>query len=299
MKWIVYCTTCLINGKIYIGVHKTENPDVFDGYIGGGIEVGWSLPHPTCAFHRALKKHGYKNFKRSTLHVFDDEKSAYDKEAEIVNLEFIKRRDNYNTKLGGIHGEYYDYIYKYDFDGNLISEHLGISLLAKEMNCHWKSLSMACKLKRGFKGFYWSKTKFDKLDVSEYRNIKWEVIYQFDIKGNFLKEWYSIKDICEEYNTTVSNIYSALNKKSQAKGFYFTRDKEKIHDIIKSREIYNTLPKLNPGNPRKIAQYDLAGNLIKVWDSVKECAKSFSKCRDCAKGIRKQTKGYTFKYIVE
>lgn len=35
-KWIVYCTTCSVNNKIYIGVHKTLDPYKFDGYIGGG-----------------------------------------------------------------------------------------------------------------------------------------------------------------------------------------------------------------------------------------------------------------------
>ena len=34
MKYIVYCTTNLVNNKTYIGVHQTENPDKFDGYIG-------------------------------------------------------------------------------------------------------------------------------------------------------------------------------------------------------------------------------------------------------------------------
>lgn len=32
MKFIVYKTTCLVNGKIYIGVHQTEDPNIFDGY---------------------------------------------------------------------------------------------------------------------------------------------------------------------------------------------------------------------------------------------------------------------------
>ena len=32
MKYIVYLTTNLVNNKIYIGVHQTDNPDVFDGY---------------------------------------------------------------------------------------------------------------------------------------------------------------------------------------------------------------------------------------------------------------------------
>ena len=36
LKYIVYLTINLCNGKFYFGVHKT-NPDVFDGYIGGGI----------------------------------------------------------------------------------------------------------------------------------------------------------------------------------------------------------------------------------------------------------------------
>ena len=50
MKYIVYCTTCTENGKIYIGVHKTENPDIFDGYIGNGIKVGYFIKNPKTAF---------------------------------------------------------------------------------------------------------------------------------------------------------------------------------------------------------------------------------------------------------
>ena len=36
LKYIVYITINLCNGKFYIGVHET-NPDIFDGYIGNGI----------------------------------------------------------------------------------------------------------------------------------------------------------------------------------------------------------------------------------------------------------------------
>lgn len=108
MKYIVYCTTCLVNGKIYIGVHKTENPDVFDGYLGNGIKKGYILKNPKTAFQKALKKYGYNKFKRSVLFVFDTPEEAYEKEKEIVTLDFIKRRDNYNTSLGGVSsGEHY------------------------------------------------------------------------------------------------------------------------------------------------------------------------------------------------
>ena len=39
IKFIVYCTTNTVNKKIYIGVHKTSNPDVFDGYLGCGVKI--------------------------------------------------------------------------------------------------------------------------------------------------------------------------------------------------------------------------------------------------------------------
>ena len=58
-KYIVYETTNLINGKIYVGLHKTENPDIFDGYIGNGLKVGWTIKNPHTAFQYAIKKYGY------------------------------------------------------------------------------------------------------------------------------------------------------------------------------------------------------------------------------------------------
>ncbi len=33
MNYIVYKTTCLVNNKIYVGVHRTEDPNIFDGYF--------------------------------------------------------------------------------------------------------------------------------------------------------------------------------------------------------------------------------------------------------------------------
>ena len=118
MKYIVYCTTCLINGKIYIGVHKTSNSDVFDGYIGNGIKIGYLLKNPKTAFQYALKKYGYSNFRRTILYVYDEELDAYKKEEEIVTKEFIKRKDNYNTSLGGINpGICFKTVYRYKLNG--------------------------------------------------------------------------------------------------------------------------------------------------------------------------------------
>ena len=39
MKYIVYKTTNLINSYIYIGVHKTIDPEQWDYYLGNGIDI--------------------------------------------------------------------------------------------------------------------------------------------------------------------------------------------------------------------------------------------------------------------
>lgn len=89
MKYIVYQTTNLVNQKIYIGVHGTAETE-FDGYLGSGKLI-----------MSAIQKHGKNNFTRKTLFEYVDEKLAYDKEMELVNLEFISRLDTYNVALGG------------------------------------------------------------------------------------------------------------------------------------------------------------------------------------------------------
>ena len=47
---------------------------------------------------------------------------------------------------------------------------------------------------------------------------------------------------------------------------------------------------------KKIGQYDLNGNLIKVWNSVRDCRKEFGNVSRVLSGKAKQCKGYTFKY---
>ncbi|MBQ8131152.1 MAG: hypothetical protein IJ193_01525 [Bacilli bacterium] len=102
-KYIVYCTTNKINRFIYVGVHQTINPDVFDGYIGCGVYCNQpsSYNNPTTNFQYAVKQFGPSNFIRNIISIFDDEDEAYMLEADIVNEEFLKRPDVYNMILGG------------------------------------------------------------------------------------------------------------------------------------------------------------------------------------------------------
>lgn len=100
MKYIVYLTTNLINNKIYVGVHETEDPTIFDGYIGNSINIFQSNPelkHPKIPFHKDIKKYGYKSFRRLNLAIFDTYNEAVNLE-KLITQRFIDRTDTYNVE---------------------------------------------------------------------------------------------------------------------------------------------------------------------------------------------------------
>lgn len=127
MKWIIYQTICLVNKKIYIGYHKTEDPDIFDGYLGCGVYIQRpsSYKKRETPFQCAVEKYGPDQFWRSTIAIFETEEEAQKLEQILVNDEFIRRENTYNVKLGGEGGcpeGWSVKIYMYDLDGNFVQE---------------------------------------------------------------------------------------------------------------------------------------------------------------------------------
>ena len=95
MVYTVYRTTNIVNGKFYVGVHKTKEPN--DSYLGSGKLL-----------LKAIEKYGIDKFQKEVLFVFDNATEAFDKEAEIVTTEFLSENNTYNLKVGGQGG--FDYL---------------------------------------------------------------------------------------------------------------------------------------------------------------------------------------------
>jgi hypothetical protein len=77
-----------LNGKIYIGIHSTEN--ISDGYMGSGTLIT-----------KAIQKYGRSNFTKTILKYCDSRELLIELEKKVVNQNFIDREDTYNLTIGG------------------------------------------------------------------------------------------------------------------------------------------------------------------------------------------------------
>jgi len=90
MYYYVYQITNLLNGKIYIGKHKSAKHPSENKYYGSGKQIS-----------DAIKKYGIENFQKEVLYYCFSLEEMADKEAEVVTEDFVKRPNTYNMHKGG------------------------------------------------------------------------------------------------------------------------------------------------------------------------------------------------------
>lgn len=96
-------------------------------------------------------------------------------------------------------------------------------------------------------------------------------VVQYDLNGNKIKVWDSITEASNE--TGASNIYSCCKGiQCQSGGFMWSYENQNLLDNPKNIDFINS--KIKKTKP--ILQYDLDGNLIKEWNSLKEAALSIN-----------------------
>jgi hypothetical protein len=88
MRYLIYETTNLVDGKKYIGKHATNKID--DDYLGSGIYL-----------KRAIRKYGKENFSKKILFECISEKEMNDKEIQLINDGIVNGTMYYNLAYGG------------------------------------------------------------------------------------------------------------------------------------------------------------------------------------------------------
>ena len=266
MKYIIYQTINTVNNKIYIGIHKTKDPNVFDNYLGCGVKgnIPSSYNDPSTPFQHAVKKYGPSAFKRSTLKVFDKLDDALDLERWLVCKEFVKRKDTYNATLGGQFGSLYFPVNQFDTKGNLIKEWYNIQEAADFYGISGNAICNSIKFKGSCKEYFWNRA--NSIDVTEYILYTGSRCYKYDIDGNYVETYNSIPEASKDNNIPMQSIQRSIKGGYCAEGFYYST--ELFEEFIK-------IPKISLKN-RNIYIYDLCGNYITTLKNGKEIQSFFN-----------------------
>lgn len=265
LKTIVYLTVNLVNHKIYVGVHNTETPDRFDGYIGNSI-YGPTCKHiqnPSTPFHYAVKKYGYKNFRRYTLKVCDTREEALELEKLIVNEKFISSKNTYNVEIGGGDPPHkLKPVYFYDLEGNYLKEYPSLKDAAKDFNIKYTTIGRIIKEKKAWRQFFISFEKVDKLDITLYRLSRYKhQIDCYDLDNNYIKSYNSYAQAAKDLNLSITGItYSIQHNKPISN--YILKHKNNLTKYTNDFSVNNA--------PKQLNMYDKNWNYVKSYHCYRE-----------------------------
>lgn len=296
LKYIVYITVNLCNGKLYIGYHKT-NPNIFDGYIGCGI-YRQSNANKDCPFHKAVRKYGYSNFKRTTIQIFPNTegglKDALELEKQLVNETFLKSKNVYNLALGGNPSTCeVKRVYMFDLKGNYLRSFKSCREAAMYVDAQntytvMKAIRNNCLHSTNSSyGYFWSYTK-----KFTYKAIN--PVAQYTAKGIFIRHYNSISEAEEVLG--LSTIHQAIVKNCLAGGYQwkpYSGDNSDISPIINVFSKNKILP---------IIMITPSGKRIR-YGSVSACVRenkqlTVSQINRVLKNTIKSHKGFKFEYDV-
>ena len=113
------------------------------------------------------------------------------------------------------------------------------------------------------------------------------MIHQYDLEGNYIQSFAKLSELKSLLNIDSAGINNSIKLNQSYKGFLWLRGEK--------------LDKLDPykpkSKPRKIGQYTMNGELIKVFDTVREARKEFPNVSKVLNGTAKHCHNYNFKYL--
>lgn len=175
-------------------------------------------------------------------------------------------------------------IVQMDLEGNLIKIWDSVKDAEKELKIRIQKKNKLCG------EFQWQLyedwVENPKGKVQHKHNIT-STIKQFDLQGNFIKEWNSVKEAADGTKTSKTPLTQCLNGKGKTAGGFLWSYTYKVNT--------NIAP--NRSKCRKtVRQLTLDRTFIKEWSSIQEASEKLNinlgSIKNCIKGTQKQAGGY-------
>lgn len=150
-----------------------------------------------------------------------------------------------------------------------------------------------------YSGYTWSYKELsnDELDKIHRRHFALDIkkkVYQYNLLGEFIKEWDSIID-CINAGFVKSGLHDCFNGDSyQHKGYIWSKYELSQNELEQKIEdcIINT-------RVRPVYQYTKEHDLVKAWNVISDTGKHgypSGTVSECCRGIRKSYKGFIWSY---
>lgn len=279
---IIYKTTNLLNGKIYIGQDSKNDPN----YLGSGKTL-----------KRAINKYGKNNFTKEIIEICETKKDLNDREIYwIGKMDSRNRKIGYNISKGGAEGD----------------RETGFKIVKKGIYTHWVEKYGESEAKKRLEIQKNKISKFNKENkpdlITKGRYQIWVEKYGKDVAD--IKQMLWKKKISDYQQEKLKNGWKHSDEtKEKIKKF----SKDRLHSKETKLKMKKPKPigfgekisKIKKGistGPSKqrleINQIDLNGFLIKTWESISSAEKELKIYNISAvcKNKQETAGGYIWRY---
>lgn len=178
--------------------------------------------------------------------------------------------------------------YVYDNNGKYLGGFKSISKAASEFKSDIQTISKCIKGKFSLRGkYYFSDIKYEIFPIPVLINHKNDKLYQYDLYGNFIKEWENYSEVKKYFGKDIG-IHAAIRLNNSCMGFQWSWEK---------------LPNMKELKPKtkakKVGKYTLDNKLVQIFNTVREAKADTCGAPNVLTGKRKTAGGYIWKYIEE
>lgn len=256
------------NGKVYIGSTSNKN-GFYKRWCRHILELSKNISKSP-ALQNATNKYGVDNMRFEVIEECNY-KDCIKKEQYYINeynsfnfgynsrpfastnleLKYTQEHKNNISKAHKLKRDKYFEIVKNLYFDNLSIKNISIKL---EVSCEFITRIL----------------KENNITIRNNKGIKNIEIYQYDIFGNYIKKFNSIRECARDMNVDTQSINNVLqNKCKHSKNYYYSLY------FLEKNEIENNIKKLNL-NLREyvnIKQIDENKKIVKIWNNIKEIKK--------------------------